>query len=398
MIKSELKQKKSATVEAKCGVKIRSILEAQQLSDIMLSVGINLSTHTLARFFGVIKPERRHYLYTFNLIANYLGYKDYYEWEQFTLNKDIFSSRLLLSNQFPLQELELFLISDAIDDIETILKNHHSEQLSPYKFMVSNLLGFHVRHSAKKNDLLNLLSKYDLGRELYFETYVDEDNPQLFFSKAIKELYLPTTKDSGKIIFANTFYETQQIYAGKEPIIDSNLLNLDLKSNALHPHEISRHWEYFFLVKIPKSSLKEINKNLDKLLNETSNYLHDDKCWFLARTIRAFAFHNKLDILTSHTYFMEFCLQLNLQEGEFLNTIAALFLQTLLLSNIEYRAHIQRVKTTPSHEFTNESHNKVLLENICKYYLHKEQLGENHRSKILEAGKYLGKNWVRGFL
>jgi hypothetical protein len=38
------------------------------------------------------------------------------------------------------------------------------------------------------------------------------------------------------------------------------------------------------------------------------------------------------------------------------------------------------------------------LENICKYYLHKEKLGEVHRQKILDAGNYLGKKWVRGFL
>ena len=398
MIKEEHKKKMIAAVEAKCGFKIRSILEAQQLSDIMLSVGINLSAHTLARFFGVIKPERKHYRYTFSLIANYLGYKDYYEWEQYTLNKDIFSSRLLQSNQFPLQELELFLICDAFEDIETILKTHHLEQLSPYKFMVSNLLGYYVRHSPKKNDLLKLLSQYDLGRELYFETYVDEDNPQQFFSRAIKELYLPKTKDSGKIIFANTFYDTQQIYSGKEPLIDNELLNLNLKSNTLHPHELSRHWEYFFLVKIPNLILKETIKHLDNLLAESSNHLHDDKCWFLARTIRAFAFHYKLDILLKHNDFMELCLHLNLKEGEFLDTIAALFIQTLLLSNKVYMERIPKVKTTPSHEFTNESQNKVLLENICKYYLHKEQLGEKHRRKILEAGNYLGKSWVRGFL
>ena len=95
---------------------------------------------------------------------------------------------------------------------------------------------------------------------------------------------------------------------------------------------------------------------------------------------------------------MDFCLQLNLKEGEFLDTMAALFIQTLLLTTEEYKEQVSRVKTTPSHEFTNESHNKVLLENICKYYLHKEKLGNVHRAKILEAGKYLGKNWVRGFL
>jgi hypothetical protein len=57
-----------------------------------------------------------------------------------------------------------------------------------------------------------------------------------------------------------------------------------------------------------------------------------------------------------------------------------------------------KIVSTPFHEFTNESQNKVLLENLCKYYLHQEVLGDKHRTKLIEAGKYLNKNWIKGFL
>jgi hypothetical protein len=398
MIKAELKQKMIAAIEAKCGFKIRSILEAQQLSDIMLSVGINLSTHTLARFFGVIKPERRHYRYTFNLIANYLGYQDYNEWEQYNSNNNKLGNRLLIENDFPLQELELFLITDSLSDIESILQKYSVAEIEPYRFVVSSILGFYLRNSVKQTDLLRLLSKYELGRNLYFETYVDEDNKNQFFSNALRELYLPQKTEIGKIIFANSFYDTQQIYSGKEPGIDINLLNMDKKTVHLHIHELSRFWEYYFLIKIPQLNNKELVKKLDDLLLETENKNSEETSWIISRPPRAFAFHKKLDVLKKHHPFMDLCLKSLQNEGEFLNSMAALLIQTFLITEQDYKSKLFDIKFTPSMDFTNETHNKVLLENICKYYLHREKIGEVHRQKILDAGNYLGKNWVRGFL
>jgi hypothetical protein len=398
MIKSELKQKMISAIEAKVGFKIRTLFDAQQLAEIMLASSIAISTHTIARFFGVIKPERKHYRYTLNLLSNFLGYKDYYDWEQYNSNNNKLGNRLLLGNDFPLQELELFLISDAIGDIESILKKYSLAEVEPYRFVVSSILGFYVRNSGRQKELLTLLSKYELGRSLYYETYVDEDNQHLFFSKALKELYLPEKPEIGKILFANSFYDTQQIYSGNQPEIDKNLLAIDRKSIQLHTHELSRFWEYYFLVKIPQLNKRELLKRIDELLIDTENNNLEAISWILSRPIRAFAFHQQLEILKKHDQFMECCLNILKNQGEFLDSMAALLIQTLIITEPAYKSQLFGIKTTPSLDFTNESHNKVLLENISKYYLHKDILGDNYRQKIISAGKYLGKNWVSGFL
>jgi hypothetical protein len=397
MIKPDLKQKMISAIESKVGFKIKTLFDAQQLADVMLASRIAISTHTLARFFGVLKPERKHYRYTLDLLSNFLGYKDFYEWEQYSVNFNKLGNKLLVGNDFPLQELELFLISDALEDIESILQKYSLAEVEPYRYIISSILGFYVRNSTRQKELLTLLSKYDLGRSLYFETYVDEDNQNGFFSKALKELYLPQKSELGKILFANSFYDTQQIYSGKEPVIDNNILNIDKNSIQLHTHELSRFWEYYFLVKIPQLNQSELLKKLDELLLDLEDKNYEEASWILSRPIRAFAFHQQLEILKKHQQFMDQCIRVLKYEGEFLNSVGSLIIQTLLITAPQFKSADLQIKTTPSLDFNNESHNKVLLENISKYYLHKDILGDHYRHKIISAAQFLGKNWVKGF-
>jgi hypothetical protein len=117
-----------------------------------------------------------------------------------------------------------------------------------------------------------------------------------------------------------------------------------------------------------------------------------------SRTIRAFAYHGKLDILKSHPVFVDYCLDI-MERGDVLNNnIALLFIQSFLIRYKDTKEKLPRIITTSVNEYTNESQNKVLLENLCKYYLHREILGEKHRNKIIEAGNQLHKNWIKGFL
>ena len=393
-----VKHRMIEAIERKAGFAIKTIVDAQKLSDLILISGLNISTHTLARFFGLIKPERKHYRYTLDLLAAFLGYRNFNECEQYYLNKEKYSGVILANNSFPLQELELYLITDDLENIENLLKNYNIEEVEPFKFLVSNLLGNYVKNSAKKSQLLNLLSKYELGRNIYYETYVDEDNPQQFFSKALKELYLPKAKGLGKQLFAKTFYDVQQVYSNKVVEVDSNMINIDRQALSLHTHELSRFWEYYFLMQIPGLKKKELYLKLDQLIQDALPLYHDDQCWMFSRTIRAFAYHGNLDFLKKHQVFTDTCLKIVQREGAFLNTIAALFIQSFLIRYADTKAQLSKIVSTPFHEFTNESQNKVLLENLCKYYLHQEVLGDKHRTKLIEAGKYLNKNWIKGFL
>jgi hypothetical protein len=384
-------------IERKAGFAIKTIVDAQKLSDLILISGLNISTHTLARFFGLMKPERKHYRYTLDLIAEFLGYRNFDECEHYYLNKEDFSNILLANNSFPLQEMELYLVTDDLDEIESLLKTYTVEETEPFEFLISRKIGYHVRNSTKKSELLTLLSNYELGRKIYFETYVDEDDQQQFYSKALKELYLPKVKDFGKQLFAKTFFDVQQIYSNNAAEVNLNIFNIDRKS-LTHPHELSRFWEYYFLIKIPKGKKKDLYSKLDLLLDEADQLYDFYRCWMYSRTIRAFAYHGQLDLLKSHPVFVESCIK-TIQKGDVsTNSIALLFIQSFLIRYSDTKAQLPGIITMPFHQFTNESQNKVLLENLCKYYLHQEVLGDKHRTKLIEAGKYLNKNWIKGFL
>ncbi len=317
MISREVKQRMIRAIESKIGFGVKTIVDAQKLSDLMMCSGHKVSTHTLGRFFGIIKPERKHYVYTLDIISEFIGYRNFNDCEQYYLNKETFSGHIMASNSFPLQELELYLLTDDLEEIEHLLKNYSVEEIESFRFNISNILGPYVRNSKKRNQLLALLSKYEFGQKIYFETYVDEDNQQQFFSKALKELYLPKTKDFGKQLFVKTFYEVQQVYSNKVITADTHLINLDRKSHSLHVHELSRFWEYYFLMQISTLKNEELFSKLDQLVEDAASVYYDDQCWLYSRTIRAFAYHGKLDLLKKHPVFTESCLKLIQREAAF---------------------------------------------------------------------------------
>lgn len=64
-----------AAVEAKLGLKVVTFSDCQLLESKMADCGAFLSAHTLARFWGLLKPVKRIYTSSILQIVKYLGYE-----------------------------------------------------------------------------------------------------------------------------------------------------------------------------------------------------------------------------------------------------------------------------------------------------------------------------------
>ena len=71
-------------METQFGFKVKNIADAEKASEILAVEKLHISSHTIARLYGVVKPFRTPYRDTLNIIARFLDYTD---WEEFCLNQ-----------------------------------------------------------------------------------------------------------------------------------------------------------------------------------------------------------------------------------------------------------------------------------------------------------------------
>ena len=104
-------------IEIKLGFKIKNIGAAQRFTEILETEKLNISAHTIARLFGVIKPFRKPYTETLDILSNYINFKN---WEDFCVNQTNipFDTNFFLtesSDEFSLAVLQLALENEDFE-------------------------------------------------------------------------------------------------------------------------------------------------------------------------------------------------------------------------------------------------------------------------------------------
>ena len=190
----------SSQIETQLGYKIKNIADAKKLSNLLESYKLSLSAHTIARIYGIVKPFRTPYKETLNLLAQFLKYKD---WDDYCINQTNipFDPNYFLteaSDGFSLAILQLALVNEDIDSLKLILNKVHITENQALLFEAAVLLGEHVRKSTKQKEILQILADNIVLHQLFYECYVDEDNPNDYFSEALVQFYLPKVNNDYK--------------------------------------------------------------------------------------------------------------------------------------------------------------------------------------------------------
>jgi hypothetical protein len=151
--------------------------------------------------------------------------------------------------------IQLMDVKNIQDHIDCINFSHEKIEY------LAHLTGFLVRNSTQQSELLDILIQSTNGRRLFYERFVDEDDPNGYFSLALQTHYLKRANTTNNRLFYFCFLIANASYHNK--IIDSAWINglkkeqqnIDLQS--LHFHEISRLYETLILLDF---SVNELSK------------------------------------------------------------------------------------------------------------------------------------------
>ncbi len=357
-------------IEEKLNFKINRLCDSKKISNILKENNLGISSHTIARLFGIIKPFRTPFKDTLNLLSCYLNYND---WDDFCANQtnipfDINYFLTEATDGFSLSVLQSALVNDDLDSLSIILEKSITTSNFNIMYSAAEMIGNYLRLSSKKEELLKLLAKSNIGQLFFYECFVDENNKNGYFSDALIQYYLPEIKDNYKRLFVYCFNIGQM--ANKElkqseciPLFEKLVYSLDKKK--CHYHELSRWLECSILIDGFNGVLHQTwKKHILEILENAKLFDYLESCWIISRSLKALILFDLKNEIVHDLDFNEFIDRLILFQKKESHSIALYTLQlywiyksNYLKSKIVYSPF--RIDTLL---FQNESEEKTVIE------------------------------------
>jgi hypothetical protein len=359
-----------------------------------------VSAHTLARFFGFL-PQRKMYPNTLRIICNYLGFEHIEAYQDFidqTHNRSLFRSNGMFQNE--IYSAQSFELAVQLMDLNDVQKHLDCIDFTHEKIEdIAHLTGFLVRNSTQQDTLLELFTQTSNGRRLYYERFVDEDDPNGYFSNALQKHYSTCAKNSNSKLFYFCYLIANASYQNKPVAIEwikarkKEKQNLDF--NRMHFHEISRVFETQILVDFQAGVLsrKSLVSMLDEVLHVIQPMASNAKAWVLARVIKALAFADQLFFSMKNSDFHEAIRDVHKQTD--VGSIGELIVQLIFFrfSDLEDR-EIRMPMSLKSHYFQNEYNTRLSAEAATKYLFGLPEEQQKIASSLHSFSMKTGTAWV----
>jgi hypothetical protein len=381
------------------GLSVSNFKECENLAREMEGKGYTISSHTLARFFGIL-PFRKTYPATLDILVNYVGYSSfshYIEQETQFIERGLNApGKLFDFGAYSMISLELAIETNDKKSIQELLAS--VDMNHPGKVQVTQLLGRMVRASKNKRELLQTLISFENGRRLFYESYVDEDDANGYFSNALESYYLQHATTINTKLFGHCYLISKGIYSNKSfnhLLVEFEQFPKDENSDQLHFHELSRLIETQILIDgIAKKIDKTYSIYLDKLLSYENEFDNHSFAWLLARPLKAFAFNGLLRKILQTKQFSEAILRCYRQSK--VESTAELILQYVVHANFknsdELYFHPPLRLQSVTHQ--NENNARVILESSTSYIFAEEKEKVLLKKNIHTFAKQTGQTWV----
>lgn len=325
-------------LEIQLGFKIKNIANAHKCSEVLSLEKLYISSHTLARLFGVVKPFRTPYKDTLNVIARYLNYTDWEDYCNRQTNIPFDPNYFLTeaSDGFSLAVLQLSLANEDFKALQLVLEKAKENENEAILFTAAELIGAYVRKSKKQKELLQLLADSSIGQLFFYECYVDEDNENNYFSEALVNYYLPNVTNDYRKLYVYCFLISQSAYK-EQKISDYNkeftTLTSQLDISNCHFHERSRWIECLILIDGFNNVLQNTWKIHVQEIIETSIGLGlNEKAWLFSRPLKALLLFGFKEELFNYTAWNEVVDNLIKNQTKELHSIALYTLQLYWIS------------------------------------------------------------------
>lgn len=389
-------------LQQKTGIDVKEFADCKLISDKMNLNGFHVSAHTIARFLGILKANHRPYTSTLNLFCHYLEFETYADFcrtIQNELDTALYSPiDSFQTGPFSLVTLEIALANEDWKSVQHLLTSF--EKTSPLKNELVMLLGNIVRKHPKQKELLNALIEIENGRWLFYESYVDEDDPNNYYSDALKTFYQSNLTESNNQIFLHCFLISKAIYEKKpvdEKMLSSILFNENIPLKNLHFHELSRYFEIQILLDFRTKKLKDkLTFHLERIIEHCQRFNHYDTCWIVARCIKALAFSGQLKRAFQYGLFREMVLNLYHEMDNKIESIAELIIQFTVHSfqkKIVKNATIfPPIRISAAHD--NETNSRLVIEASTSLLYADGEIKSMLEKNVYSFAKKTGHSWV----
>jgi hypothetical protein len=381
------------------GIIVTTYKDCESLALKISNSGKFISAHTLARIFGIL-PTRKTYPATLDILANYIGHESF---NYFIQHETRYLERGLRvpDNIFGLGAYSMVALELAIETNDTmnILELLESVDLnSPERLKVTALLGRKVRAARNQSDLLETLISTESGRLLFYESFVDEDDPSGYFSSALESYYLQHASIVNNKIFGYCFLISKRIYANKSvgnliTNFENSKLLVDLRE--LHFHEISRLIECQILMDgISGNITRTYTHYIDKLLSFEQVYDSPSYAWVLARSVKALAFNGMLKKSLQSVPFSEAIFRCYRRTN--MDSVASLILQFVVHSCFKNRDELflHPPLRLPYHSHENETNARILLESSTSFIYAEGRVKDVLNKNIQTFSNQTHQTWV----
>ena len=393
-------------------IEVKGFNDCKLASEKLLKRGFVISAHTLARFFGILKSNHRPYTSTLNLMCEFIGTDSYTafcnEVKQKTEHALYGPIDAFNTGPFSLITLEIALANEDWKSVQEIVSNFRIDD--PFKNDLVMLLGKSVRYSQKRELLLKKLIEIEHGRHLFYESYVDEDDPGGYYSHALKKYYQSSFSHSDSQLFLHCFLLSKAIYLNETfdlKLLKSSILNLDVPFNKLHFHEISRYLELQILLDFKKGFLKNnLINHLEQVTELTAGYVYNDKCtqellnhdrcWIVARSLKALSFSGFLKDALKHDGFRMLIEELYRGSSQNIGSIAELIIQFVVhgmnKSPGKGNDFFPPKRITALHD--NETHSRIVIEAATSLLYAEDKIKPILEKNVYSFAKKTGHTWL----
>jgi hypothetical protein len=177
-------------IQKKAGLSCTNFSEVQQLQyKVKKETNEYLSIQTLNRFFGLVKSDFKPSLVTLNILAKYLHYDSFKEFE-------VANQKNKVSEGHPVSYVSSNLVRMMLSNIE-VEKGNDRGLLS----IMRNLCVMLKKHPEMADDVYLFMATTDLGRCYFFEQFVNMDALNGNYGNGLK-YYITQTKDREQLFFA----------------------------------------------------------------------------------------------------------------------------------------------------------------------------------------------------
>lgn len=386
-------------LEYKLGFAVLNYHDCKKASARLKLDKISLSPLTIGRLFSVFKDTKRPYNSTLDLLTRFLGYESF---STFCMDGSDFIGARLYNPSYEIvngsfQALELACQQADWKMVKTLL-----EEINPHKddYEFPMFLGQLVRNHPYRNDFMNALMDVEVGRVYFFERFVDEDDPDGYFSNALTSFCSNYRRDIGSQIFKVCFQLAKQIYQENKFNVAEwkSIERMGLNFKELHFHQISR----FFELKILFSSLnlnplEKTKKILEELFEITPHFENNEQCWMLARPLKALAHIKLLNETLSITGIKEHIFNVfNAMDGR-VSSIGDLIIQFVCLKYDDSQQTMSNPKSISTSHF-NETFSRIAIESATSLLYVQEPTRNRIEKNLRPFAQKTGNSWVLNVL